>query len=203
MGKIYVERESSHGEVSVTMSQSLVIKRFPTKLSVSVRCSMKKEFDDFFMISLINESTFWPSFCIGGIVLDFLLDNGKMISHKAYDSDARVDEYKDKNGEITEQLVREEHYIISKEEFKTICNSETISIRTYKSNGTCCEFSMDRCEKLLQYFRVFYRDAIDENSYPLASVSQLNEVAFVLRNFIVVLSILGVIGIFLWWFITM
>lgn len=203
MGKIYVERESSHGEVSVTMSQSLVIKRFPTKLSVSVRCSMKKEFDDFFMISLINESTFWPSFCIGGIVLDFLLDNGRMISHKAYDSDARVDEYKDKNGEITEQLVREEHYIISKEEFKTICNSETISIRTYKSNGTCCEFSMDRCEKLLQYFRVFYRDAIDENSYPLASVSQLNEVAFVLRNFIVVLSILGVIGIFLWWFITM
>ncbi len=203
MGKIYVERESSYGEVSVTMSQSLVIKRFPTKLSVSVRCSMKKEFDDFFMISLINESTVWPSFCIGGIVLDFLLDNGKMISHKAYDSDARVDEYKDKNGEITEQLVREEHYIISKEEFKTICNSETISIRTYKSNGTCCEFSMDRCEKLLQYFRVFYRDAIDENSYPLASVSQLNEVEFVLRNFIVVLSIFGVIGIFLWWFITM
>lgn len=203
MGKIYVERESSYGDVSATMSQSLVIKRFPTQLSVSVRYSMKKEFDDFFMISLINKSTVWPSFCIGGIVLDFLLDNGKMIRHKAYDSDARVDEYKDENGETTKQLVREEHYIISKEEFKTICNSETISIRTYKSNGTCCEFSMDRCEKLLQYFRVFYRDAIDKNSYPLASVSQLNELEFAFRTAIVVLSILGVIGIFFWWFITM
>ena len=48
MGKIYVERESSYGDVSATMSQSLVIKRFPTQLSVSVRYSMKKEFDDFF-----------------------------------------------------------------------------------------------------------------------------------------------------------
>ena len=47
MGKIYVERESSYGDVSATMSQSLVIKRFPTQLSVSVRYSMKKEFGKF------------------------------------------------------------------------------------------------------------------------------------------------------------
>lgn len=67
-------------------------------------------------------------------------------------------------------------YIISTEDFKKICDSKYIAVRLHENEGGyIAEYLEDKCEKLLSFFRVFYREAINNNCYKEESVSQLTD----------------------------
>lgn len=85
-------------------------------------------------------------------------------------------------------------YIISTEDFKKICDSKYIAIRLHENKGGyIAEHSEDKCEKLLSFFRVFYRDAINNNCYKEESVSQLTKAGYMKIGLIILLVFLTVI----------
>lgn len=65
-------------------------------------------------------------------------------------------------------------YFISIEDFKKICASKSISIRLHESEGGyIAEYSENKCRKLLSFFRIFYREAINNKLYQEEAVSQV------------------------------
>ena len=75
-----------------------------------------------------------------------------------------------------QQKTEQTGYIISTEDFKKICDSKYIAVRLHENEGGyIAEYLEDKCEKLLSFFRVFYREAINNNCYKEESVSQLTD----------------------------